>query len=81
MFTTTIFCLGIDSAFSFVEAVVSAVEDSKIGQKLSKKKICMIICGVGAIGSVIFTFNWGFILFQITDHYINNYLILLVGLL
>jgi len=77
----TLFTLGIDSAFSYVEATVCVVEDSFIGKKLSKFVIALILCVVGSLCSTIFCFNWGFTFFDVVDHYLNVYLVLLMGIL
>lgn len=81
MFTFTLFTLGIDSQFSFVEAVLTVVQDTVIGQKVSKLKLSLALCLAGVIGSTIFCFNWGFTLFDVVDHYLNVYLVLLMGIL
>lgn len=81
MFSLTLFTLGIDSSFSIVESVATVLGDTIIGEKLSKGKIAMILGLVGAIGSTLFCFNWGFTLFDIVDHYLNVYLVLFMGVL
>lgn len=81
MFTLTLFTLGIDSQFSFVEAVLTVVMDTQWGQKVSKLKLSLALCLFGAIGSTIFCFNWGFTFFDVIDHYLNVYLVLLMGIL
>lgn len=81
MFTMTLFTLGIDSAFSFIEATATVIEDTDFGKKLSKFKIAGILCTIGAVGSTIFCFNWGFTFFDVVDHYLNVYLVLLMGIL
>jgi len=81
MFTLTLFTLGIDSQFSFVEAVLTVIMDTQWGQKVSKLKLSLALCLFGAIGSTIFCFNWGFTFFDVIDHYLNVYLVLLMGIL
>lgn len=81
MFTATLFSLGIDSAFSFVEAVVVVLEDTTLSKKLTKLHLCLILCGLGMVGSTIFCFNWGFTLFDVLDHYLAVYLILVIGII
>lgn len=77
----TLFTLGIDSAFAMVEATVTVVQDGPVGKKLSKFVIALILCVVGSVGSTIFCFNWGFTFFDVVDHYLNVYLVLLMGIL
>ena len=81
LLAVTLFTLGIDSAFAMVEGTVTVVQDSKIGKKMSKIVIAASLCGIGAIFSTVFCFNWGFTFFDIIDHYLNVYLVLLMGIL
>jgi hypothetical protein len=77
----TLFTLGIDSAFAMVEGTVTVVQDSSLGKKLSKVVIASLLCLVGCVCSTFFCFNWGFTFFDIIDHYLNVYLVLLMGIL
>merc|ERR1719317_177106 len=43
--------------------------------------IAFVLCVLGFIGSFPFCFNWGFILFDVVDHYLCAYLLLLIGIL
>jgi hypothetical protein len=81
MFSLTLFTLGIDSSFSIVEGVCTILADTVIGEKISKTLLVAILCTIGAIGSTLFCFNWGFTLFAIVDQYLNVYLVLLLGVL
>lgn len=81
MFTCTLFTLGIDTSFAIIEATCTVIEDTEIGKKISKWKLALILCVVGAIGSTLFCFNWGFTFFDVVDHYLNVYLVLLMGIL
>lgn len=81
MLATTLFTLGIDSAFAMVEASATVVQDSRLGTKLSKFVIAFILCVAGSIMSTIFCFNWGFTFFDCVDHYLNVYFVLLNGIL
>jgi NSS family neurotransmitter:Na+ symporter len=81
LLATTLFTLGIDSAFAMVEATVCVIEESPLGNKLSKFVIALILCFGGSISSTVFCFNWGFTFFDIMDHYLNVYLVLLMGIL
>lgn len=80
MLSITLFTLGIDSAFAMTEGTITVIQDSYIGTKLSKVVISMIVCGIGMITSTFFCFNWGFTFFDAVDHYLNVYLILLMGI-
>jgi SNF family Na+-dependent transporter len=70
---------GIDSAFSYCEALVTNILDANKG--LSRVLVAGIICLFGALISILFTTNLGWVLFDLVDHYISNYLILAVGLM
>ena len=80
MFTLTLFTLGIDTSFSIVEATCTVIQDTEVGKRLSKMKLAAVLCIFGAIGSTVFCFNWGFTFFDIVDHYLNVYLVLLMGI-
>ena len=81
LFAVTLFTLGIDSAFSLVEAVSTVLADTSAGKNMPRKLIALILCFVGALTSLLFTHNWGFTYFDCVDHYLANYLFLLVGIL
>lgn len=81
MLAVTLFTLGIDSAFAMVEASATVVQDSRLGTKLSKFVIALILCIMGSVLSTIFCFNWGFTFFDCIDHYLNVYFVLLNGIL
>jgi hypothetical protein len=71
---------GIDSAFAYVEGLVTNILDSTRNQSY-RPGVAFIVCLFGALISIIFTTNFGWVLFDLVDHYISNYLILLVGFL
>lgn len=79
--STTLFTLGIDSAFAIVEATCTVIQDTNIGAKINKTALAAILCTFGAVCSTVFCFNWGFTYFDIVDHYLNVYLVLLMGIL
>jgi neurotransmitter:Na+ symporter, NSS family len=71
---------GIDSAFSYAESLVTNIIDAHKGV-VSRPLVAFGVCFLGILISIVFTTNFGWILFDLVDHYISNYLILLVGLL
>ena len=75
-----LFCLGIDSAFSLVEAVSTVVTDTPTFKQTPRKLVALVICVIGAAFSTLFTFNWGFTYFDVVDHYLTVYLMLLLGI-
>jgi SNF family Na+-dependent transporter len=81
IFFLTLFTLGIDSAFAMVEGTVIVIQDSSLGKRFSKFTIATACCVVGAAGTTLFCFNWGFALFDSLDHYLNIYTILSMGVL
>lgn len=78
------FCLlmwfsGIDSAVSYVMA---HVENRKAQQPgMPYPVIALMECAIGVGMSLMFCTNWGWILFDLVDHYVSDYCIILLGLL
>jgi hypothetical protein len=77
----TLFTLGIDSAFSMVEATATVINDTKWGGKYPKSFVAFVLCLLGFLLSIPFCTNWGFVLFDVVDHYLSNFLLILVGIL
>merc|ERR1712048_821199 len=77
----TLFLLGVDSAFSMVEAVATVLHDTQTFRNCNRTLIAFILCLIGLGISALFCTNWGYILFDCIDHYLGNYLLLLVGIL
>jgi len=81
MLSITLFTLGIDSAFSMLEATATVLQDTPVGRSMPRKLVALLLCLLGALGSALFSFNWGFTYFDVVDHYLNVYLMLLLGVL
>ena len=77
----TLFTLGIDSAFSLLEAASTVMQDSAAFKEMPRKLIALILCVSGALASILFSFNWGFTYFDVVDHFLNVYLMLLLGVM
>lgn len=77
----TLFMLGIDSAFSMLEAASTVIQDHPKFKDMPRKLIALILVMFGAFLSIFFCFNWGFTLFDVVDHYLNVYLMLLLGVM
>jgi len=80
MFTTfcvMMFFAGIDSAFGFVEGLVTNVIDQT---SLKRWQAAALVCVAGLLLSCLFTTNWGWVLFDLVEHYISSYIITAVGL-
>lgn len=75
------FCLGtlaVDSAFSIIEGVSTAVSDKF---NLPKKKTTFVICIISCMISFIFTTGAGLALLDIVDNWCNSFTLILVGVL
>lgn len=84
LFFATLVMLGIDSAFSITEAICTVVYDADVNTyrwKLSKQTISGIACVSGCIGSLLFCFDTGMYWLDIVDFYINNYGMVLLGVM
>jgi len=80
MFSSTLFFLGIDSAFSMVEATSTVILDLDIAKGVPKGFVAFLITFVGFLLSIPFCTNWGFVLFDVIDHYLCTYLLFLCGI-
>jgi NSS family neurotransmitter:Na+ symporter len=76
----TLFSLGIDSAFSMLEACATVLADTAWGREMPRKLIALLLCVTGCAFTALFCFNWGFTYFDVVDHYLTVYLMLLVGI-
>lgn len=52
----TLFMLGIDSAFSMVEAISTVIYDTEWGMEVPRKLTALIVCGSGFLFSLLFCF-------------------------
>lgn len=77
----TLFLLGIDSSFSAIEATSTVICDTAWKGKAPRMFIVFILCLIGFLGSLPFCCNWGFVLFDVVDHYLCAYLLLMIGIL
>ena len=78
LFFLSLTVAGISSAISIVEAFVSGAED-KFG--INRKKLATGLCFLGFVGGIIFTTDGGLFWLDIVDHFINNYGLVMAGLL
>lgn len=69
-FFLMLFTLGIDSAFSLVEAFVAGVKDVS---NISRAKATLISCILPMIGGLIFCTKGGLYWLDIVDHFITNF--------
>jgi len=73
--------LGIDSAFSMVEAASTVIGDSQVALRngWDKTFITQIVVLFLFLVSTLYTFDTGLYWFDIVDHWINDYCLLSVG--
>jgi SNF family Na+-dependent transporter len=79
----TLFMLGLDSAFSYVEAFSTVIYDvtfAKKEKKYRRELIAGIICIIGFLFSLPFCMNTGLIWMNTVDHYLSNYLMQVLGI-
>ncbi len=69
---------GISSSISIIEAFTAAITDKF---NVSRKKIITAVCVIGFLGSLMFTTNAGLIWLDIVDHFLNQYGLIVVGIL
>ncbi|RME32204.1 sodium-dependent transporter [Candidatus Woesearchaeota archaeon] len=79
LFFLTLLTLGIDSAFSLVEAVNAAIHDRYA--RWNVPLLSLIVCALGFLGGIIFTTRAGLYFLDIVDHFVNAYNLLIVAFL
>jgi len=79
LFFIMLITLGIDSAFSLVEAVSTVIHDNY--PDVRKEDVSLYVCVAGFICGIIFTTFAGLYYLDITDHFITNYGLVFIGLL
>ncbi|MCK4980656.1 MAG: sodium-dependent transporter [Candidatus Delongbacteria bacterium] len=78
LFFITLLTLGIDSAFSLVEAVNTSMKDRF--PKLTLAKISFYTCTLAFLLGILFVTNAGLYYLDIVDHFITYYGLVIVGL-
>lgn len=81
IFFLAIFLLGIDSAFSMVEAVSTALADTDYirGKAYTRAQISSAVSALAFMFALVFCADTGSFWLDIVDHYINEYGMLLIG--
>jgi len=77
LFFLTLLTLGIDSAFSLVEAVNTVIADKK--KELAQKKIAAWVCGTAFVLGIVFTTQAGLYILDVVDHFVTNFGLVMVG--
>jgi NSS family neurotransmitter:Na+ symporter len=78
MFFITLLTLGIDSAFSIVEGAVAGLRDK---WHISQERAALYFCIFGFLGGLIFTTGAGYYWLDIVDRWMNDYGLVVIGLL
>jgi len=78
LFFLTLLTLGIDSAFSLVEAVNTVISDRV--PNLSKQKIAFYVCSTAFVLGIAFTTNAGLYFLDVVDHFVTNFGLVMVGI-
>ncbi len=78
LFYLALLTLAIDSAFSIVEGVSTAVSDRF---KLNRRKTTLIICFIAGIISVLFATCSGLYWLDVVDYFCNNVNLIVIGIL
>lgn len=73
----TLWLSGIDSAVGFVEGFVTNIIDATGCKRFSA---ALGVSLLGIILSTLFCSNWGWVLFDLVDHYVSLYIVFPVGL-
>jgi SNF family Na+-dependent transporter len=77
---STLYMLGIDSGFSFIEAASTVIYDTPQGRKISRMIIALILCLFCAIWGLLFCSDVGYYVADVVDHYVNIYSLQILGI-
>lgn len=77
LFFLVLIVAGISSMISLTEAFSCSICDKFT---MTRKKATTLICTVGLLGSVVFTTRAGVHILDIVDHFINNYALIVGGI-
>ncbi|NEO73096.1 sodium-dependent transporter [Moorena sp. SIO3H5] len=78
LFFVMLLSLGIDSAFSLVEALNATILDKQ--QQSNVAKVSIGVCLGGFIAGIIYTTRAGLYILDIVDHFVTNYNLMLVAI-
>lgn len=78
IFFLTLLSLGIDSAFSLVEAINTVIVDRN--KHIPVKKVAFYVCALAFMMGTIFATMAGLYFLDIVDHFITNFGLVLVGI-
>ena len=72
---------GIDSAISYMQGWIANLTDKDAASRRMNWLVALGQCGTGFGFTMLFCSNWGWILFDLVDHYMTDYIILIIGIL
>jgi len=72
-----LFLLGIDSAFSLMEGVITCLKDTSLLKKYPKWTLSAIACTVGWLLSLMYASDAGLFFLDVMDYYINFVMIII----
>lgn len=78
MFFLMLFTLGIDSAFSLVEGVVTGLVDKF---RWNRSWTLLAVCVAGFLGGLIFVTKAGLYWLDIVDYFTNNFNLIVIGII
>lgn len=78
LFFLMLLTLGIDSAFSLVEALNTVLHEKL--KHLTKQKISFVVCSTAFVLGIIYTTSAGLYFLDVVDHFVTNFALVLVGL-
>jgi NSS family neurotransmitter:Na+ symporter len=77
IFFLILLTLGIDSAFSLVEAINTVFLDRS--EKIKLAQISLWVCLFGFLAGIIYTTRAGLYFLDVVDHFVTSYNLILVG--
>lgn len=78
LFFIMLFMLGIDSAFSFMEAFLTVLHDTKLFHNVDRKRASLVLTACAFLLSTLYATDAGLIFLDSVDYYIN-FVIIFVG--
>ena len=78
LFFLMLLMLGIDSAFSLIEAVNTSIKD--VNKKLKTSSIAFATCLVGFCLGTLFVTKAGLYYLDLVDHFVTNYVLIIVAI-
>ncbi len=78
LFFVMLFMLGIDSAFSFMEAFLTVLHDTKLFCNVDRKRASLVLTACAFLLSTLYATDAGLVFLDSVDYYIN-FVIIFVG--